>query len=82
MVPLVLMTVLSGGYRLVVFFLCAAAQYSKAQSLRDGQARPQAHAEYVADLPEWLDQRADVMIEADGKERALLQFRSNPPRSS
>jgi len=59
-----------------------AVHYSEAQSLRGGQARPQEHAEYVADLPEWLDQRADVMIEADGKERALLQFRSNPPRSS
>jgi len=54
-----------------------AVHYSEPQSLRDGQARPQEHAAYVADLPEWLHQRADVMIEADGKERALRRLRPN-----
>lgn len=59
-----------------------AVHYSEPHSLRDDTARPQEHAEYVADLPQWLHQQADVMIEADGKERALLQIRSDPPRSS
>ena len=59
-----------------------AVHYSEPQSLRDGTARPQEHAEYVAELPQWLHQQADVMIEADGKERALLQFRSDSQRSS
>jgi len=55
--------------------------HSEPQSLRDGTARPQEHAEYVGDLPQWLHQQADVMIEADRKEGALLQFRSDSQRS-
>ncbi len=58
-----------------------AVHYSEPKRLRDGQARPQEHAEYVGEIPGWLQQRADVMIEAGGKERALLQCRSasSPP---
>ena len=54
-----------------------AVHYSEPKRLRDGHARPQEHAEYVADLPDWLHQQADVMIEADGKERVVLRFRSD-----
>jgi len=56
-----------------------ATHYSEPQRLRDGEASPQAHAEFVADLPQWLRDRSDVMIEADGKERALLRLRSAVP---
>jgi UV DNA damage endonuclease len=50
--------------------------YSEPACLRDPTVRPQAHAEFVADLPEWLAANSDVMIEADGKERAVLQLRN------
>lgn len=53
-----------------------AVHYSEPQRLRDGDARPQTHADRVADIPTWLRNQADVMIEAGGKERALLEFRS------
>lgn len=53
-----------------------AVHYSEPKRLRDGDARPQAHAERVMAIPDWLRDQADVMIEADGKERALLAFRS------
>lgn len=48
--------------------------YSEPARLRDPTARPQTHAEFVADLPTWLRDDADVMIEADGKERAVLRL--------
>jgi hypothetical protein len=35
-----------------------------------------AHAEFVADLSEWLTANSDGMIEADGKERAVLRLRN------
>lgn len=40
----------------------------------DPQARPQDHADTVTDLPAWLRRRSDVMIEAHGKEQAVLAF--------
>ncbi|WP_435099517.1 UV DNA damage repair endonuclease UvsE [Halorubrum sp. N11] len=49
--------------------------YSEPARLRDQKSRPQAHAEFVSDLPAWLRANADVMIEADGKERAVLRLR-------
>ena len=50
--------------------------YSEPARLHDDpDARPQAHAEFVADLPAWLHDRSDVMIEADGKEAALFRAR-------
>ncbi len=49
--------------------------YSEPACLRDGESRPQAHAELVADLPDWLAAEADVVIEADGKERAVFEAR-------
>lgn len=52
------------------------AHYSEPKRLRDPEARPQAHADRVADLPAWLRERADVMIEAGGKERALFGART------
>lgn len=52
------------------------AHYSEPERLRDPEARPQAHADRVADLPAWLRERADVMIEAGDKERALFGARS------
>jgi len=52
------------------------AHYSEPERLRDPEARPQAHADRVADLPAWLRERADVMIEAGAKERALFEARS------
>lgn len=52
-----------------------ATHYSEPARLRDGEARPQAHAEYVVDLPGWLRRRSDVMVEADGKEGALARIR-------
>ncbi len=38
-------------------------------------ARPQDHAEYVANVPEWLCRESDVMIESHGKEQSLLRVR-------
>ena len=52
------------------------AHYSEPKRLRDPEARPQAHADRVADLPAWLRERADVMVEAGAKERALAGIRS------
>jgi UV DNA damage endonuclease len=52
-----------------------ATHYSEPARLRDGDARPSAHAEFVSDLPDWLRERSDVMIEAGGKERALRRLR-------
>lgn len=52
------------------------AHYSEPKRLRDPEARPQAHADRVADLPAWLRERADVMVEAGAKERALAEIRS------
>ncbi|MFB6194488.1 MAG: UV DNA damage repair endonuclease UvsE [Halobaculum sp.] len=51
------------------------AHYSEPASLRDPSQKPQAHARFVADLPDWLRDAADVMIEADGKERAVRRAR-------
>jgi len=47
--------------------------YSEPACLRDPTVRPQTHAEFVSDLPEWLRSAADVMIEANAKEHAVLQ---------
>ena len=52
-----------------------AAHYSEPACLHGADARPQTHAEYVAGVPAWLRERADVMVEADGKERALFRLR-------
>ena len=52
--------------------------YSEPARLREGSrdARPQAHARFVADLPGWLRERSDVMVEAGGKERAIERLRA------
>jgi UV DNA damage endonuclease len=39
---------------------------------------PQAHADHVARVPRWLTDRADVMLEAGAKERALFALRGAP----
>lgn len=54
--------------------------YSEPARLRDGESRPQAHAEMVFDLPDWLATEADVVIEADGKERAVFEARDRLER--
>jgi UV DNA damage endonuclease len=52
-----------------------ATHYSEPARLHGVDARPQAHAESPARVPAWLRERSDVMIEADGKERAVLGVR-------
>ena len=52
-----------------------AVHYSEPARLHGADAKPQAHAEYVAQVPGWLRDRADVMIEAGAKERAVLDLR-------
>lgn len=52
-----------------------AVHYSEPARLHGEDAKPQAHAEYVARVPEWLRERADVMVEAGAKERAVRRLR-------
>ena len=47
--------------------------YSEPACLRDPTVHSQTHAEFVSDLPEWPRSAADVMIEANAKEHAVLQ---------
>ena len=51
-----------------------AAHYSEPARLHGADVKPQAHADHVARVPDWLRDRADVMIEAGAKERALLEL--------
>jgi UV DNA damage endonuclease len=51
------------------------AHYSEPARLYGEDARPQAHADYVSSVPDWLLDGADVMLEAKAKERALLRYR-------
>lgn len=53
-----------------------ATHYSEPARLHGADARPQAHAEYVAQVPEWLADRSDVMIEGNGKEQAVFEARA------
>jgi UV DNA damage endonuclease len=59
-----------------------AVHYSEPERLRGPTVRPQAHADSVADVPEWLCERADVMLEAGAKERALLAVRDRSDENS
>lgn len=53
-----------------------AVHYSEPARLHGSpDATPRTHAGTVADLPAWLADRADVMVEADGKERAVFGAR-------
>jgi UV DNA damage endonuclease len=52
-----------------------AVHYSEPARLHGADRKPQAHAEYVAGVPDWLRDRADVMVEAGAKERALLRLK-------
>ena len=54
-----------------------ATHYSEPARLHGADARPQAHAEWPASVPAWLRDRSDVMVEADGKERALFRIRGD-----
>jgi UV DNA damage endonuclease len=55
-----------------------ATHYSEPARLHgEPDAKPQTHSEYVADLPNWLREQSDVMIEAGAKERAVLRLREN-----
>lgn len=51
------------------------AHYSEPARLWGDDAKPQAHADYVEQVPDWLVERADVMLEAKAKERALVRVR-------
>ena len=59
-----------------------AVHSSEPERLRDPTARPQAHADSVADVPGWLCERADVMLEAGAKERALFAVRDRSDEKS
>jgi UV DNA damage endonuclease len=52
-----------------------ATHYSEPARLHGADARPQAHAEFPARVPAWLRERSDVMVEAGGKERAVVGLR-------
>ena len=54
--------------------------YSEPACLHGADARPQAHAESPARVPGWLRERSDVMVEADGKERAVFGVRDAAPK--
>jgi UV DNA damage endonuclease len=54
-----------------------ATHYSEPARLHGADARPQAHAEFVSQVPGWLCERSDVMIEANGKERAVFRARDS-----
>jgi UV DNA damage endonuclease len=57
------------------------AHYSEPARLsNEPDATPQTHAETVAELPTWLTHRADVVIEADGKEQAVFGAREQVNR--
>jgi UV DNA damage endonuclease len=59
-----------------------ATHYSEPARLHGADASPQAHAECPARVPAWLDEHSDVMIEADGKERAVLGLRDGTAEST
>jgi UV DNA damage endonuclease len=56
--------------------------YSEPAPLHGDEARPQAHARYVADVPGWLREASDVMLEAGGKERAVFRVRDGDRAST
>jgi UV DNA damage endonuclease len=56
--------------------------YSEPAPLYGDEARPQAHARYVTDLPRWLREASDVMLEAGGKERAVFRVRDGDRAST
>lgn len=49
--------------------------YSEPARLWGEDQRPQAHSEWVAQIPSWLLRESDVMIEAGAKERAIEELR-------
>lgn len=44
----------------------------------EAEARPQDHATYVADVPEWLRRESDVRVESHGKEASIFRVREAP----
>lgn len=48
--------------------------YSEPACLYGTGQRPQAHANQVSHIPDWLQEDASVMVEAGGKEQAILPF--------
>ncbi|MFC4356341.1 UV DNA damage repair endonuclease UvsE [Halobium salinum] len=55
-----------------------ATHYSEPARLHDDpDAKPGAHSEYVASVPDWLARESDVMLEAGAKERAVLALRES-----
>jgi UV DNA damage endonuclease len=52
--------------------------YSEPRRLHEvSTARPQAHAEYIHAIPEWLLEQSDVMVEAGAKELAILALKDD-----
>lgn len=45
----------------------------------DEADRPQTHASYVSQVPEWLMKNSDVMLECNGKEQAVQQLMDSNP---
>lgn len=59
------------------------AHYSEPARLHeDPTANPQAHSEFVSSIPDWLTANADVMVEAGGKERAVLSLSDSSRQQS
>lgn len=56
------------------------AHYSESALVRGQDAKPQKHSEYVYDIPRWLIDDADVMVESRAKEDSVLQFRERTLR--
>jgi UV DNA damage endonuclease len=58
------------------------AHYSEPAVLHGEEAdRPQTHASSVSSVPDWLARQADVMLECDDKEQAVLQNGDAKPAS-
>jgi UV DNA damage endonuclease len=49
--------------------------YSSCKQIEDPKAKVQAHAEYIHETIDTFGHNVDIMLEAKGKERALLQYR-------
>lgn len=45
----------------------------------DDADKPQTHASYISQIPEWLVKKSDVMLECNGKEQAVQQLMHSIP---
>ena len=53
--------------------------YSEAKRLheQDTSINPVAHSDYVSQVPNWLQNNSDVMVESKAKEKAVLNLKNN-----